>query len=497
MPKILIAGIAQEVSTFNPEPSTYDYFHIARGQQIFDEANGKNSEIRGALDVFAKRRDVTVVPTFAAGATSAGPLLHADFLRLASELLNSIKDNAADVDGVYFAMHGSMATTEELDPEGYLLEKVREILGEKVPITISLDIHGVLTAKMARHVNGVAIYHTYPHTDFADTGRRAAEQLLACMDGAKPVIARVVVPALVRGPQLITATGLFGEQTRYAEKVTAEDPKVLDAGFLIGNPFTDVPELCSQAVVVTDGDAELAKRHALAMANAFWPNREKMQATTLVPLDESVREAAKMPGPVMFTDAADAPSSGASGDSPAVMAEMVKQRYTRRTLVPVVDAKAAEIATKAGPGARIKVTIGGTLDSRFKPMPIEGEVISLSDGNFPLEKWPVVEAAGPTAVVQSGVYTIVIHSRPVNLVDRALFYANKIDPKDFHSVIVKSPYCEPEFFNDWTMHDFNVDAPGSTSADLKSLGHKNCARPIFPLDKGVKFAPKAEVYARG
>jgi microcystin degradation protein MlrC len=496
LPKILIAGIAQEVSNFNPFPSTYDYFRISRGQQIIDRSAGKNSEIAGALSVFRKRSDVTVVPTYTANATSAGPLLHSDFERLSSELLESISQNASGVHGLYFEMHGSMATTETLDPEGYMLEKTREILGPNVPIVISLDIHGVLTAKMLRNVDGVAIYHTYPHVDFSDTGRRAAVQLLAAVDGAKPVIARVVVPALVRGPELITATGLFGGQIRYAEKVTAEDPKVLDAGFLIGNPFTDVPELCSQAVVVTNGDAELAARHATAMAEQFWPNREKMQATTLVPLEDSVRRAAAMPGPVMFTDAADAPSSGASGDSPAILAEMVRQNFPHKVLVPIVDPTAAATATAAGPGAHISVTIGGELDPRFTPLPIEGEVVSLSDGNFPLEKWPSMEAAGPTAVVQSGNYTVVIHSRPVNLVDRALFYANKIEPTDFHSIIVKSPFCEPEFFNDWTMHDFNVDAPGSTSADLKSLGHRNCARPKFPLDEGVEFTARPEIYSR-
>lgn len=497
MPKILIAGIAQEVSTFNPAPSRYEDFRISRGQEIIERTKGKNSEITGAVEVFAKRDDVTVVPTYVAGATSAGPLLHADFERMASELLDSISTNAEGANGLYFEMHGSMATTENLDPEGYMLEKAREILGPDVPITISQDIHGVVTAKMLKNIDGVAVYHTYPHVDFADTGRRAAEQLLATIDGAKTVIARVVVPALVRGPELITETGLFGEQIRYAEQVTSEDPNVLDAGFQIGNPFTDVPELCSQAIVVTNGDAELAKKHAVAMAEAFWPNRAKMQATTLVPLDSAVREAAAMPGPVMFTDAADAPSSGASGDSAAILAEMIRQGYPKTALVPVVDAAAAETATKAGPGGNIKVTVGGALDPRFEKVAIEGEVVSLSDGNFPLEKWPSVEAAGPTAVVKSGNFTLVIHSRPVNLVDRALFYANDLEPKDFHSVIVKSPFCEPEFFNDWTTHDFNVDAPGSTSADLKSLGHTVCARPKYPLDEGVTFTPEPQIYSRG
>ena len=43
----------------------------------------------------------------------------------------------------------------------------------------------------------------------------------------------------------------------------------------------------------------------------------------------------------------------------------------------------------------------------------------------------------------------------------------------------------------------DVDAPGSTSANLRRLGHTRCARPIFPLDAGVEFVPEARIYCRG
>ena len=99
-------------------------------------------------------------------------------------------------------------------------------------------------------------------------------------------------------------------------------------------------------------------------------------------------------------------------------------------------------------------------------------------------------------VLQSDNITFVVFSRPINLVDRAPFYANGLDPKKFHSIIVKSPFCEPEFFDDWCQMNFNVDAPGSTSADLPSLGHTICARPMFPLDENVEFTPQPQVYSR-
>ena len=56
--------------------------------------------------------------------------------------------------------------------------------------------------------------------------------------------AKVAIPALVRGDELITATGLFGQSMRAAQEIE-HGPGGLSAGMFIGNPFTDVPALQS------------------------------------------------------------------------------------------------------------------------------------------------------------------------------------------------------------------------------------------------------------
>src|SRR4029434_7889755 len=92
----------------------------------------------------------------------------------------------------------------------------------------------------------------------------------------------------------------------------------MSAGIMIGNPFTDVPELCSQVVVATAGDEAAAKAEALRLAREFWPLRHRMQGK-LVPLQRAIAQAATIGGPVIFTDAADATSSGATGDSNLIL----------------------------------------------------------------------------------------------------------------------------------------------------------------------------------
>ena len=496
--RILIGGCSQEISTFNPTLCEYDFFDILRGDEIGQEvAKNANSTYAGAISELesAFSDDLELVFTYDAEGTAAGPLRHSAFLRIAGEFLDALREHANTIDGVYFSLHGSMGTPKQLDPEGYLLEEARKILGQSVPIVISMDLHGVLTAKMLDNIDGLASLHTYPHIDFEDTGRRAAKALVRIVrDGARPVAARVRIPTIVRGNELITETGAFGAQIRQAKKLE-ENPDVLSAGFFIGNPFTDVPELCCQSFVFTDGNPELAERGALEMANDFWPNRHIMQAA-LIPLEDAVARGASMAGPIAFTDAADAPSSGASGDSNAIIAEMIRTNYPHTMLAPLVDPPAAARAHELGVGATFRMGFGGSQDPRFTPLELDWTVQSLSTDPVHLETWKYVQDTGPTAVLTSGNLTVVVTSLAVMLVDRALFFANGLDPAEFHSTIVKSPHCEPQFFDDWVEINLNVDAPGATSANLKSLGHTVCARPMYPLEADVEFSPKTELFVR-
>jgi microcystin degradation protein MlrC len=104
--------------------------------------------------------------------------------------------------------------------------------------------------------------------------------------------------------------------------------------------------------------------------------------------------------------------------------------------------------------------------------------------------------AGNSAVLQVASMVVVVTSRPVSLYDRSLFFAVGQNPQQFNLVVVKSPHCQPHFFESWASKLLNVDAPGSTSANLKSLGHRLCQRPMFPLDEEVDFKPQARVFQR-
>ncbi len=494
MRKILVAECEQEISSFNPRPSQYADFTVLRGKALFEAHAEADSCVRGFLDVMGSRRDLELVPVYGASACSAGPLSREGFDRLAGEFLDAVESaRTSDVAAIYLSLHGAMGAVSELDPEGYLLERVRALVGPDVPIIISLDLHGILTDRMLKNCDAVAVFHTYPHNDFASTGQRAARLMEAILDrGARPVMARVFIPALVRGPELITASGLYGKVIDRA-KAMESGGEALSAAVMIGNPFTDAPELGSQSLVVTDNDPETARRLALELAGAFWTDHKKMVAD-LVSLPDAIVDAGKHPGPVTFTDAADAISSGASGDSNTVLAGLVAAGYRGKAIIPIVDAPAAKRAHAAGLGARLRLSLGGTVDPvRFPPLELEVDVESLGDGEYLHEFSRMPAHAGPTAVLRHGEIRIVVVTHPVFMMDRAIFEAHGLDPQQADIIVVKSPGAAVRFFT-FARKNYVLDIPGATSANLPSLGHRVCPRPMFPLDDDVAFLPKVQVY---
>ncbi len=134
--RILVGDCRQEVSSFNPKETRYDDYNIVRGEELFAANLDVESSINGARKVFGGRSDVELVPLMGASANSSGPLTQADFERLAAEFIEALEAESGKVDGFYFSMHGAMAATEELDPEGFLLQEARRILGAEIPLVI-------------------------------------------------------------------------------------------------------------------------------------------------------------------------------------------------------------------------------------------------------------------------------------------------------------------------------------------------------------------------
>ena len=253
--RVLVGQFMFEANTFSAGVTTPEDFAVLSLDACVsrDELLQAPGELGAACRILAGA-GYELVPSVLA-VCGPGPVL-------ASSIVGDIADHAAtsvgdDIAGCYFALHGAAVSETDDDPEGALLEALRERLGER-PLVVSLDLHAQLTSKMVRAVDGVVTYRTSPHVDIAETGERTARVLVEALDRTTaPVVAVAGRPMITPADAHDSTTGPYGSLLELCRTVEQRSG-VLAAGLCTTQPWIDVPELGWRAVVTTDGDAELA-----------------------------------------------------------------------------------------------------------------------------------------------------------------------------------------------------------------------------------------------
>ncbi len=176
--RIAIAKFGQETSSFSPVPTTLDSFKLFglyEGQDVLAKAQGVGAT--GGFLAETEGLDWTPIPLFSGWAGASG-IITAETLKFFEERLIEGLQAAKPVDAFFFDLHGAGQSENEPDTEGHLLAISREILGDDVPIVISLDHHANLTQQMIDNADSMVGHRTQPHDPF-DTGKLAARLLMA------------------------------------------------------------------------------------------------------------------------------------------------------------------------------------------------------------------------------------------------------------------------------------------------------------------------------
>jgi microcystin degradation protein MlrC len=411
--RVLTGSLIQESNTFSPRPSDRTFFET--GCLLFDQASlpqvaGTRTEVAGFVEV-AACENVGLVPTLTAWASSGGPMRHDDFRWLADQLLDRTR-RAGRVDGVLLALHGAWLSDREPDADGWILERVREIVGPGLPIVATLDLHANVTRRMAGAADALVGFRTYPHVDMFETGRRAAELLVGLLRrGRRARTYLSKVPMLAPPENAQTDEGPLAEVVAEA-RALERSGRALSASLFPVQPWLDVPELGCAAVVVAEDDAQA---EADGLGRLLWQRRRAFHVPLVAP-DEAVARALRAPeGPVLLVDSADGTSSGATGDSTALLGALVRARPTRAALVTVVDPEAARKGAAAD-GGEVTMEVGGKLDPvRHRPIRLSGRAhrvpgrvvfaAGVGDG--------LASDLGAAAVLESGHLRVLIMERPV------------------------------------------------------------------------------------
>jgi microcystin degradation protein MlrC len=446
--RIAIGGFLHESHSFAPRPTTYaDFVHpagfppLAEGAAVLDAVRGTSVPAAGALAV-AESAGVTVVPLAWTLANPAGPVQDEAFERIAALICAELSRalDAAPLDGVYLDLHGAAVVESFPDAEGELLRRVRAIVGD-TPVTISLDPHANLTARMVALADAAVPFRTYPHVDMKQAGAQAMRLLLQRIDRGTP-LARAFrqldfwIPIGSQCTLLQPMKEVMEERASLAERLA-----VAELAFCFGFPYADFPDCGPAIVVYADSQAK-----ADAASDAFAAHvaaRESAFVQDTLPAAEAVSEAKRLAAgaskPIVIADTQDNPGGGGHGDTTGLLAELVRQKATGAVLCLINDAESVAACQAAGAGATLPLTLGGKSDGL--PFTCTARVLRLTDGRFTLTG-PMGAGnpgnLGQCALIDIDGVRVMVVSHKMQALDQAILRHVGVEPAECAIIALKS-----------------------------------------------------------
>jgi microcystin degradation protein MlrC len=436
--------LGTETNTFSPIPTGWGVWRdtTLRRRSLERPSVSRNHAVFRPLFARLDARGWELAPGLQAFAAPAGITPRSVYEALRDELLADL-EASAPVDGVMLFLHGAMVAEGYDDCEGDLLSRVRTLVGPEVPVGAELDLHCHLTETMCKASDVLVGFKHYPHTD---TFERLLDLFEIIADAAEGKVRPTLAQADCRmiGMYHTTRTPM----SEFVEDLYALEsrPGVLNAWLAHGFPYGDVPSMGTRTVVVTDNDPDLAQRLANELRDRLYAIRADVQSqpTTLqAALDTAFADDQ---GPITIADTADNTGGGAPGDSTYFLQALLERPPRSIALGPLYDPGSVAICQDAGPGAVLRLRVGGKLcaDSGA-PVDVTVQVLATSDRVTQLLNGGPSNLGACAAirilrddVGEDDAFDLVISSRRTQAGSPELFTELGVDPRTKHLIIVKS-----------------------------------------------------------
>ena len=357
--RIAVLHFQHETVTFLRNDTTIDDFVYpgspARGEALL--ASGPKSYMGGFVQVAREYDGVELVgiesPLWPKTGSGSGWVTQEAYETFVGRMIAQLKAEGP-FDGVYLCVHGAMAARGIPRPEAELARRVREVVGRRAFIAATFDPHGNEDEEFLRHADLAFCGKYFPHYDSHLQGERAARTLIRAIRGAyRPAHATVKVPII--SPTVVQWTGASPWMDLVQRALTweAREPDAY-VNVYFGFPWSDVPDVGMTIQVITNGDADLARRIADDMAQFAWRRREALLNSTRVhtiPDGVALAKQAVAAGetPVVLADHSDR-----SGYATWLLREIIAQGLSNTLIATVADAAATGALERREGGRRVR-----------------------------------------------------------------------------------------------------------------------------------------------
>jgi microcystin degradation protein MlrC len=497
MTRIAIGAFLHETNTFAPTKATYDDFvhgggwpAMALGADVLRIMRNINSGLAGFVEQ-AEANRWEMVPTISCGASPSAHVTEDAYERIVRVMIEGIKA-AGPLDAVYLDLHGAMVTEHLDDGEGEILARVRQAIGNELPLVVSLDLHANVTPAMVEHADALIAYRTYPHVDMADTGRAAAKHL-ATLLRTRQRFAKAFrqLPFLI--PISWQCTNDQPTRGIFQKLVALESEAVPTLSFAPGFPAADFAH-CGPSVFAygkTQADADAAADNIAALIES---HESDFDGRIYTP-DEGVRYAMELAArankPIIIADTQDNPGAGGDSDTTGMLRALVRNNAAKAAIGVIYDPASAKAAHAAGVGAAVTLALGGKSgipgDTPYKETFI---VEKLSDGQF-VAPGPYYGGRdmdmGPSACLRIGDIRVVVSSHKAQLADQSMYRYVGIEPTEQAILVNKSSVHFRADFEPIADQLLICAAPGAMPADTAAL-------PWTRLRPGIRIKPNGPAF---
>jgi len=502
-PKVALLGLILESNRFARPAQREDFLSLTclRKERLMDEANSPNPSLAIEFVSFVKSMDACgdwePFPIVLMASRPLGPIKKDVFDAYCSEVLTALPE---DIDAVYLCHHGAMVAEHIDDADGFIAKEIRNKVGPKVPIVLTLDLHANVSDELCDSVDFICGYRTNPHVDQFDRGQEVAfalRQILA--DQAKPKIAHIKLPLAPSSITLLTASGPLGQVIDFGQRRQAElGGEIMNVSIFGNFIFSDVPQNGISIVVTARNDYNIAKNLAAELAKLTWIKRS-LFVRELTSFDSAIKIAQNQNRePVIFSDSGDNPGGGGTGRTTQLLKALIKADAKCVMYGSFFDPKLAEEANSLAVGSQFKAAFNRENNQQKwekydEPFTADAEVIGLHDGEvvgrlgiFSGRKMSL----GKCALLKIGEVKVVVISDRCQTADPIFFEMFGQNIASVHTVIVKSRGHFRAGFKSWfdDKDIYEIDTVGLTSPVLERWNFKNVPPSSFPFDQGSTWS---------
>ena len=492
MARIGIAGWQHETNTFAIKKADYVAFQSADewpsmcvGSDLIEAVREVHLPVAGAIKALEESGH-EIVPLLWCSATPCSYVTEDAFEAICNDILQRLKA-ALPLDGLYLDLHGAMVCEHLEDGEGEFLERVRQLVGDALPIFVSLDLHANVTPKMIEQASVIDIYRTYPHIDMGQTGYRVT-QLLCDQLRSQSCNPEGLYKSFRQIPFLIplnTGCTLISPcKDIYQALPKWITHKVPSLSFACGFHLSDIHDVGPSVVGygVTQDHADEAVNKLVDLIISHQSDFKEKIWIAEAAMAEAKRIFDQYGKTIVLADTQDNPGGGGAGDTTGLLRAMIQYELKNALLGVINDSEVARKAHEIGIGGQIEVELGGKSGiNEDQPLHAKAVVKNLSDGRFtatgPMYKGANMEL-GLCALLEISDVLVVVCSKAVQTADQAHFRHLGIEPGSMDYVAVKSSVHFRNDYDDIASKTLIVSAPGEVFADPGVLTYQNIRRDI-------------------